>query len=93
MGIVTNTARLCVMDLFLRGIARDPCPVACTDSLASQPSDRFSLALANLPFGKKSSVAVVSEEGELAKGDIAHERTDFWATTKNQQLNVVKHCR
>ena len=35
------------------------------------------------PFGKKSSIAIVNEEGELEKESSSYERQDFWTTTKN----------
>ena len=43
------------MNLFLHGVDGDPCPIeAGADSLAGDPGERFSLILANPPFGKKS---------------------------------------
>jgi type I restriction enzyme M protein len=92
--LVPNTARLCVMNLYLHGIAADPCPVhSGFDSLASHPGERYSVVLTNPPFGKKSSIAIVNEEGELEKEDTAYERQDFWTTTKNQQLNFLQHVK
>jgi type I restriction enzyme M protein len=93
VDIVPNTARLCIMNLFLHGIEGDPCPVECRDSLASEPGDHCSMVLTNPPFGRKSSIAVVNESGELEKQDVTYERTDFWTTTKNKQLNFLQHCR
>lgn len=90
--IVPATARLCLMNLLLHGISTDPPPVKSgMDSLASDPGDRFSLVLTNPPFGKKSSISIVTEEGELEKEDHAYERQDFWTTTKNKQLNFLQH--
>ena len=63
------------------------------DSLASDPGDRFSLVMTNPPFGKKSSIAIVNEEGDLEKEDTAYERQDFWTTTKNKQLNFLQHVK
>ena len=92
--IVPNTARLCIMNLLLHGIDADPCPIKSgVDSLATTPSERFSLVLTNPPFGKKSSFAVVNEAGELDKEETAYERQDFWTATKNKQLNFVQHVR
>ncbi|NBT36139.1 MAG: SAM-dependent DNA methyltransferase, partial [Betaproteobacteria bacterium] len=55
--IVPNTARLCVMNLYLHGVNADPCPIESgLDSLASDPGDRYSVILTNPPFGKKSSI-------------------------------------
>jgi type I restriction enzyme M protein len=49
--------------------------------------------LTNPPFGKKSTIAIVTEEGELEKEDTAYERQDFWTTTKNKQLNFLQHVK
>ena len=62
------------MNLILHGIDADPCPIVSgKDSLASPPGDkdRASLVLTNPPFGKKSTMAIVNEEGELEKEDEA----------------------
>jgi type I restriction enzyme M protein len=61
------------------------------DSLAADPGERFSMVLTNPPFGKKSSISFVTEEGDLEKEDIAYARQDFWTTTKNKQLNFIQH--
>jgi type I restriction enzyme M protein len=47
--------------------------------------------LTNPPFGKKSSVTIVNEEGEARREAQTISRTDFWATTSNKQLNFVQH--
>lgn len=92
--LVAATARLCIMNLYLHGINFDPCPIRSgVDSLASDPGERFSMVLTNPPFGKKSSIAIVSEEGEIEKEETAYERQDFWTTTKNKQLNFVQHVK
>jgi len=92
--IVPNTARLCIMNLYLHGISAEPCPIRSgVDSLASDPGDRFSMVLTNPPFGKKSSISIVNEEGELQKEDTAYERQDFWTSTKNKQLNFLQHVK
>jgi len=92
--LVPATARLGIMNLMLHGVNADPCPITSgQDSLAKDPGERFSMVLTNPPFGKKSSIAVVNDEGELEKEDIAYERQDFWTTTKNKQLNFVQHVK
>lgn len=76
------------------GIESDPCPIhAGADALTGDPGDRFSLILTNPPFGKKSSIAIVNEEGELEKESSSYERQDFWTTTKNKQLNFLQHVK
>lgn len=85
--LVPNTARLCIMNLYLHGIdpgatkagAPDRCPVVSgADSLATDPGDRFSLILTNPPFGKKSTITILNDAGDLEKDDTAYERQDFW---------------
>jgi type I restriction enzyme M protein len=92
--LVPNTARLCIMNLYLHGIDADPCPVRSgVDSLAGDPGERFSVVMTNPPFGKKSTIAVVNEAGELEKDDAVYERQDFWTATKNKQLNFLQHVK
>ena len=92
--IVPATARLCIMNLYLHGIAPDESPIRSgVDSLANEPSERFSMVLTNPPFGKKSSVRIVNEEGELETESDSYERQDFWTSTKNKQLNFLQHVK
>jgi type I restriction enzyme M protein len=58
--IVDNTARLCVMNLYLHGIGSNGdgtelgrSPIHVSDSLASHPGEYFDMVLTNPPFGKK----------------------------------------
>ena len=91
--IVDNTARLCVMNLYLHGIDPDDCPVTVVDSIRGDSGERFSMVLTNPPFGKKSSMSVVNEEGETEKPEQVVVRDDFWASTKNKQLNFLQHVK
>ena len=91
--IVDNTARLCAMNLYLHGIGGDECPVKVADSLSTKPSDAYDMVLTNPPFGKKSSVTVINEEGEQSKGSLVVVRDDFWASTSNKQLNFLQHVK
>ncbi len=72
-------ARLCAMNLLLHGIEspESDSPINVDDALRDGPGKRFDMVLTNPPFGKSSSDS--------------YEREDFWATTKNKQLNFVQH--
>lgn len=92
--LVPQTARLCIMNLYLHGINADPSPIhSGLDSLASDPGKRYSMVLTNPPFGRKSSFKVVTEEGELETESHTYERHDFWTSTKNKQLNFLQHVK
>ena len=98
--IVDNTARLCVMNLYLHGIgvnggvgASGGSPIHVSDSLAAHPSQYFDMVLTNPPFGKKSSVTFVTDEGEIRREAQNIVREDFWSSTSNKQLNFVQHVR
>ena len=50
-------------------------------------------SLTNPPFGKKSQITVVNEEGETDRETLTYNRPDFWTTTSNKQLNFVQHVK
>ena len=89
--IVDSVVRLATMNLYLHGVGGLESPVKNQDSLASDSGQRYDLILANPPFGKKSSITVMSEEGLASKDALSYERTDFVATTSNKQLNFLQH--
>ena len=91
--IVPEAARLCTMNLYLHGIGMEKPLVEVNDALAFLGSQRFDFVLTNPPFGKKSSVTVIGEEGKATKQSISYTRDDFWATTSNKQLNFVQHIK
>ena len=93
--IVDNTARLCVMNLLLHGIGDEQhsSPIVVDDALKADPGERFEMVLTNPPFGRKSSMTFVSEEGEVGREDLVIVRDDFWASTSNKQLNFVQHVK
>ncbi len=93
--IVDNTARLCVMNLYLHGIGANggDSPIHVADSLAADPGSRFDLVLTNPPFGKKSSVTFINDAGESKREAQTIVRDDFWTSTSNKQLNFVQHIK
>ncbi len=91
--LVDGTARLATMNMFLHGIGQatgEPV-IDVHDALATKPSRTASMVLANPPFGKKSSITVVGDDGRAEREDVAYNRQDFWVTTTNKQLNFVQH--
>jgi type I restriction enzyme M protein len=95
--LVDSVSRLCAMNLFLHGIGPDDDqrapPIRTDDSLRNEPSETANVVLTNPPFGKRSSITVVNEEGESDKESITYNRPDFWTTTSNKQLNFVQHVK
>lgn len=91
--IVADTARLCMMNLYLHGIRAegDRIPISVSDALISTPESRFDIVLTNPPFGKKSSVTYVANETEHRNDSKTIARGDFWASTSNKQLNFLQH--
>jgi type I restriction enzyme M protein len=81
------------MNMFLHGIGGDASPIEVGDSLISDPGTRYDIVLTNPPFGKKSSITIVNEEGKADKETLIYERQDFWATTSNKQLNFLQHVK
>ncbi len=82
------------MNLFLHGVGpdddnREP-PIRTDDALRD---DHFDVVVTNRPFGKKSSITVVNEEGETDRETLTYNRPDFWTTTSNEQLNFVQHVK
>ncbi len=92
--LVDSVTRLCAMNMLLHGIGGESdttdLPVVTKDALAGKHGE-YDLVLANPPFGKKSSVTITNEEGEVSKESLTINRDDFWATTSNKQLNFLQH--
>jgi len=92
--ITVEVARLCAMNLYLHGIGGDESPViGGQDSLAKEPATFVDMVLTNPPFGKKSSITVVGDDGKVDKEKQTYERQDFCTTTSNKQLNFLQHIK
>ncbi len=92
--LVDGVARLCCMNLLLHGIGEegaDDVPVEIRDALSGHGGRFYDMVLTNPPFGKKSSVTIVTDEGRAEKESLTVHRDDFWASTSNKQLNFVQH--
>jgi type I restriction enzyme M protein len=88
--LVESVARLCLMNLVLHGIGGKTNPVMVGDALEIRLGRRFSVVMANPPFGRRSSVTIVGADGEQSKENLTMNRSDFWATTSNKQLNFLQ---
>ena len=92
VDIVDSVVRLAAMNMYLHGIGGEAeSLVRADDSLRSKPSTLVDLVLTNPPFGKKSSIRIINEEGDEEREALTYSRDDFWATTSNKQLNFVQH--
>ncbi len=72
---------LASMNMYLHGIGSDSTPIHKADSLENEPEKLVDVVLANPPFGTRPAGSV----------DINTKRTDFYATTTNNQLNFLQH--
>jgi type I restriction enzyme M protein len=93
--LVDGTARLAAMNMLLHGMgqANGPSPIDVKDSLTTDPGKRWSVVLANPPFGTKSSITIIGADGKKGKENQGIAREDFWVTTANKQLNFVQHIK
>ena len=91
--IVDNVVRLCVMNLYLRGIAGTESPITTDDSLISATKDRYDMVLTNPPFGNRSSITIAIDGNKQNNTASTYEREDFWATTSNKQFNFLQHIK
>lgn len=60
------------------------------DALETKQTDKYTVVMANPPFGRKGSVTFVNDEGKSEESLVIN-RDDFWATTSNKQLNFLQH--
>ena len=93
--LVDSTARLAAMNILLHGMStpNGESPIQVKDALTADPGNRYSVVLANPPFGTKSSITMVGADGKVSKGDLEIVRDDFWVTTSNKQLNFLQHIK
>ena len=81
--------------MLLHGMGKPngPSPIDVRDALTADQGKRFSVVLANPPFGTKSSVTMVGADGRASKSDLEIVRDDFWVTTSNKQQNFIQHIK
>lgn len=106
--LVHQVTRLCTMNLWLHGIGPTPeedfeLPIQSVDSLRDNIGDSYNVIFSNPPFGKKSSMTVVTNgNGHNGNGEdsasskngkqdsLTIVNNEFWASTSNKQLNFVQ---
>lgn len=93
--IVANTRRMCLMNMYLHNIGEidGDTFISSNDALVADDGKRYDYVLANPPFGKKSSMTITNDKGDIEKEDLSYNRQDFWETTSNKQLNFLQHIR
>ena len=70
------------MSLLLHNVG----PIAAQlDAQRQLGSERYDIVATNPPFGRKSSIKVIGEEGGVSSDAITIARDDFWAITSNEQ--------
>lgn len=93
--LVPAVTRLAAMNLLLHGIGSgdeeyEP-PIGTGDSLAKKPDRLYDVILTNPPFGKRSSVNVVTRRGDSEPDELDVFRDDLWVSTSNKELNFLQH--
>lgn len=93
---IDDVTRLGAMNLLLHGIgpANDEegnVPIITHDSLSEDLGWRYDVILTNPPFGKKSSMITINEQGSRERQPLSVLRPDFWVSTSNKQLNFLQH--
>ena len=70
--LVDGTARLAAMNMLLHGMGQvnGPSPIDVKDSLTTDPGKKWSVVLANPPFGTKSSVTIIGADGKKGKENL-----------------------
>ena len=91
--LVDATARLAAMNLLLHGIGtpEGESRIVVGDALRNPVPATADVCLANPPFGTRSSVTYVTDDGDVNRQKETIARDDFWATTSNKQLNFLQH--
>jgi type I restriction enzyme M protein len=93
--LVDAVTRLGSMNLLLHGIGPvgqdgEP-PIVTNDSISRIPERKFDFVITNPPFGKKSSISVVTGKHDRGEQTLSVLRPDFWVSTSNKELNFVQH--
>lgn len=91
IDIVPEVVRLAAMNLYLHGITGAESIVEAKDALLGAGGRTYDVVLTNPPFGKKQSYKVVRDDGAIDTEREDYDRSDFFVTTSNKQLNFLQH--
>jgi len=91
IDIVPEVVRLGAMNLYLHGITGVETMIEQKDALLNAGARVYDVILTNPPFGKKQSYRVVRPDGEVDTEREDYDRSDFFVTTSNKQLNFLQH--
>jgi type I restriction enzyme M protein len=91
IDIVPEVVRLAAMNLYLHGITGVETMIEQKDALLNAGSRVYDVILTNPPFGRKQSYRVVRADGEVDTEREDYDRSDFFVTTSNKQLNFLQH--
>ena len=88
VDIGATVSRLASMNLLLHGLGSitGESLISSRDALIADPGERWSVVLANPPFGRSSSSEISGDDH-----DAEIFRQDFVVTTANKQLNFLQH--
>jgi type I restriction enzyme M protein len=88
---VPEVVRLAGMNLYLHGITGVDSIVEQKDALLGAGGKSYDVILTNPPFGKKQSYRIIRDDGEIENEREDYDRSDFFVTTSNKQLNFLQH--
>jgi type I restriction enzyme M protein len=91
IDIVPEVVRLAAMNLYLHGITGVETMIEQKDALLNAGNRVYDVILTNPPFGKKQSYRIVRADGEVDTEREDYDRSDFFVTTSNKQLNFLQH--
>jgi type I restriction enzyme M protein len=91
VDIVPEVVRLAAMNLYLHGITGVDSILEAKDALLGAGGRSYEVILTNPPFGKKQSYRIVRDDGEIDSERDDYDRSDFFVTTSNKQLNFLQH--
>ena len=91
IDIVPEVVRLAAMNLYLHGITGVETMIEQKDALLNAGNRVYDVILTNPPFGKKQSYRIVRADGEVDTERDDYDRSDFFVTTSNKQLNFLQH--